>query len=356
MSPVADRAPFAEVGAEEALLRLCLEPVRTCERDHAMGVERVAGERAIELRARVPTPAAVAVVRAWRSTASSPAMPYFSASRRVSRIGSARAPGIELEAPPGQLHLLPPGEHARAPARSAACRCSTRRRRRPTRSRPASREPRSTLADWDAVLRYTNDRIVADRIAELLQREGAEFMLGFPENRLLNSGSVLGMRPIIARTERVAVNMADGFARATNGDRLAPVVTQYGPGAEAAFGAVAQAYGDRSPILLLPGEHANDVLDSTVGVRSEEAYRPITRFAATLRDAAPRARPLPPGAECALRRAERPGPARGRERRAERPCRRCATGICRRFGGTGAQRKRRTSRRPCARSAPRSTP
>jgi acetolactate synthase-1/2/3 large subunit len=127
--------------------------------------------------------------------------------------------------------------------------------------------------------------IVADRIMALLQREGAEFVVGFPENRLLNSASLLGMRPIIARTERVAVNIADGFARATNGERLAPCVMQYGPGAEAAFGAVAQAYGDRSPILLLPGEHANDVLNSTVGVRSEEIYRPITRFAATLRDA-----------------------------------------------------------------------
>jgi thiamine pyrophosphate-dependent acetolactate synthase large subunit-like protein len=67
---------------------------------------------------------------------------------------------------------------------------------------------------------------------------------------------------------------------------LLPCVTQYGPGAEAAYGAVAQAYGDRSPILLLPGEHATGVLDATVGVRSEEAYRPITRFAATLRDPA----------------------------------------------------------------------
>ena len=60
------------------------------------------------------------------------------------------------------------------------------------------------------------------------------------------------MRPIITRTERVAVNIADGFARATNGERLLPCVTQYGPGTEAAFGAVAQAYGDRSPILLVP--------------------------------------------------------------------------------------------------------
>ena len=128
--------------------------------------------------------------------------------------------------------------------------------------------------------------IVADRIAELLQREGAELIVGFPENRLLNSASFRGMRPIITRTERVAVNIADGFARATNGERLLPCVTQYGPGAEAAYGAVAQAYGDRSPILLLPGEHATSVLDSTVGVRSEGAPRPITRFAATLRDPA----------------------------------------------------------------------
>ena len=34
-----------------------------------------------------------------------------------------------------------------------------------------------------------------------------------------------------------AVNIADGFARMTNGERFVPCVTQYGPGAEAAFGA-----------------------------------------------------------------------------------------------------------------------
>jgi thiamine pyrophosphate-dependent acetolactate synthase large subunit-like protein len=34
------------------------------------------------------------------------------------------------------------------------------------------------------------------------------------------------MRPIVTRTERVAVNIADGFARATNGERIAPCVTQ----------------------------------------------------------------------------------------------------------------------------------
>ena len=128
-------------------------------------------------------------------------------------------------------------------------------------------------------------QVVADKIAELLQREGAEHVVGFPENRLIDSAAALGMRPIITRTERVAVNIADGFARATNGERLLPCVAQYGPGAEAAFGAVAQAYGDRSPILLVPTEYAVAEQDAGPSFRSEQAYRPITRFAATVNTA-----------------------------------------------------------------------
>ena len=128
--------------------------------------------------------------------------------------------------------------------------------------------------------------LVADRIAELLEREGAEFIVGFPENRLLNSAALRGIRPIITRTERVAVNIADGFARATDGEGLLPCVTQYGPGTESAFGAVAQAFGDRSPILLLPGEHAVGAQGSEPNFHTEEAYRHVTRWSATLNDAA----------------------------------------------------------------------
>jgi thiamine pyrophosphate-dependent acetolactate synthase large subunit-like protein len=127
--------------------------------------------------------------------------------------------------------------------------------------------------------------LVADRIAQLLRREGAEFVVGFPENRLLDSASALGIRPIVTRTERVAVNIADGFARATNGERLAPCVTQYGPGVEAAFAAVAQAHSDRSPVLLIPGEHDRAAQEAP-NLRAEIAYAPITRFAATVNDAA----------------------------------------------------------------------
>jgi len=128
--------------------------------------------------------------------------------------------------------------------------------------------------------------LVADRIAAVLQREGAEHVVGFPENRLIDAAARLGMRPIITRTERVAVNIADGFSRASDGRRLMPLVTQYGPGAEAAYAAVAQAYGDRSPILYLPGEYATGEQDTPGLFRAEPAYRHITRFAATVNSTA----------------------------------------------------------------------
>lgn len=126
--------------------------------------------------------------------------------------------------------------------------------------------------------------LVSDKIAGLLQAQGAEFIVGFPENRLLNSAAALGMRPIIARTERVAVNIADGYARATNGERFVPCVMQYGPGAEAAYAAVAQAFGDRSPILVLPGDHDRMSLVDGGMISAAQAYRPISVWSAALSD------------------------------------------------------------------------
>lgn len=98
----------------------------------------------------------------------------------------------------------------------------------------------------------------------------------------MNSAAALGLRPVITRTERVAVNIADGYARASNGERLLPCVMQYGPGVEAAYPAVAQAFGDRSPILLIPGEHDTATQPHLPGPLAAEAYRPITVWSTTL--------------------------------------------------------------------------
>ena len=47
--------------------------------------------------------------------------------------------------------------------------------------------------------------------------------------------------------------MADGYSRIMSGNRIGVFMMQDGPGAENAFGGVAQAYADSVPILLLPG-------------------------------------------------------------------------------------------------------
>ncbi len=89
-------------------------------------------------------------------------------------------------------------------------------------------------------------------IANVLKMEGVEYLFCFPSNPIIEAAAVAGIRPILARTERGAVNMADGYSRMAGGGKVGVVATQYGPGIENAFGGVAHAYADSIPILLLP--------------------------------------------------------------------------------------------------------
>ena len=92
----------------------------------------------------------------------------------------------------------------------------------------------------------------ATAIANVLRLEGVEYLFCFPSNPIIEAAAVAGIRPILGRTERGVINMADGYSRVSGSGRIGVVVTQYGPGIENAFGAVAQAYADSIPILLLP--------------------------------------------------------------------------------------------------------
>ena len=125
----------------------------------------------------------------------------------------------------------------------------------------------------------------ADVIIEILQREGVEYLAGFPNNRLFNSAASHGMRPLIARTERVAINMADAYTRMHNGRRIGVVAVQDGPGIEASFPAVAQAYGDNTPILLLPGAHSPAMQDYEPQFIASRSFRDITKMPGIVNDA-----------------------------------------------------------------------
>src|SRR5438128_526205 len=94
---------------------------------------------------------------------------------------------------------------------------------------------------------------VAAAVAEILKREGVEFLIGYPVNPIIEAAAEADIRTIIVRQERTGLHMADAVSRTTSGDRIGVFTMQHGPGTENAFGGVAQAYADSVPMVVLPG-------------------------------------------------------------------------------------------------------
>ena len=93
-------------------------------------------------------------------------------------------------------------------------------------------------------------------IAEILKREGVTTLYGYPRNSLIEAAAAADIRPIIVRQERVGLHMADALSRLTSRQKIGVFAMQQGPGTENAFGAVAQAYAESVPVLVLPAGHA----------------------------------------------------------------------------------------------------
>ena len=93
---------------------------------------------------------------------------------------------------------------------------------------------------------------VAAAIAEMLKREGVEFLIGYPVNPIIEAAAEADIRTVIVRQERIGLHMADAVSRITSGETIGVFTMQHGPGTENAFGGVAQAYGESSPIVVLP--------------------------------------------------------------------------------------------------------
>jgi thiamine pyrophosphate-dependent acetolactate synthase large subunit-like protein len=89
-------------------------------------------------------------------------------------------------------------------------------------------------------------------IAEIMKREGIEILTGYPVNHLLEFAADINIRPVIVRQERIGLHMADAISRVTSGKKIGAFCMQHGPGAENAFGGVAQCFGESVPVLVLP--------------------------------------------------------------------------------------------------------
>ena len=127
---------------------------------------------------------------------------------------------------------------------------------------------------------------VGEAIVEILKREGVEIIFGYPVNHLLEEAAKVGIRPVICRQERIGLHMADAYSRLSSGDKIGVFVMQHGPGAENAFGGVAQAFGESVPILVMPMGYARRLAHVQPNFSSVLNMKHVTKSAEPITSAA----------------------------------------------------------------------
>ncbi len=115
-------------------------------------------------------------------------------------------------------------------------------------------------------------------IARLLKREGVEYLFCYPSNALIEACAVEGIRPILARTERTVLAMADGYTRMHNGKKIGVCCFQRASGSENMFGGVAQVFSDNTPILILPGGNRRTEQGIPYAFDAKDHYRNTTKW------------------------------------------------------------------------------
>jgi acetolactate synthase-1/2/3 large subunit len=123
---------------------------------------------------------------------------------------------------------------------------------------------------------------VAQVTAEILKREGVEYLLAYPLNPLIEAAAAIDIRPIIVRQERVGAHMADAISRQTSGDSVGIFCMQSGPGIENTFGAVAQAYAECVPLIVIAGGSPRSELFVKPNFNSALNFQHVTKACETI--------------------------------------------------------------------------
>jgi acetolactate synthase-1/2/3 large subunit len=119
----------------------------------------------------------------------------------------------------------------------------------------------------------------AAAVAEILKREGVEFLIGYPVNAVIEAAAQADIRTIIVRQERTGIHMADAVSRVTSGRRIGVFAMQHGPGVENSFGGVAQAYGDSVPIVVIPGGYPRRLTNVRPNFNAFLNFQHVTKWA-----------------------------------------------------------------------------
>jgi acetolactate synthase-1/2/3 large subunit len=116
--------------------------------------------------------------------------------------------------------------------------------------------------------------------ARILKSEGTPWVSCYPTSPVNNALGEEGMPILMMGEERFAVAVADGFSRVTSGKQIGVCTVMAGlnaAGIQMAFGAVAQAWEDSSPLLVIAeglGVGASRHTHFDMG----EAFKPVTKW------------------------------------------------------------------------------
>jgi thiamine pyrophosphate-dependent acetolactate synthase large subunit-like protein len=126
----------------------------------------------------------------------------------------------------------------------------------------------------------------ADVVAEILKREGVKVMPCYPRNGVIEASAAAGIRPIVTRAERVAVHMADAMSRLSSGREIGVFAMQQGPGTENAYGAIAQAWAESVPMVIIPAGFNRPMQDIAPNYNPIRSMRDVCKWAESAKSAA----------------------------------------------------------------------
>src|SRR5260370_15160057 len=119
---------------------------------------------------------------------------------------------------------------------------------------------------------------VTTAIAQILKREGIEYLIGYPVNPIIEGAAEADIRTIMVRQERIGLHMCDAIGKLSSGEKIGVFVMQHGPGTENAFVGVAQSFGDSCPVVVLPAGYARTINQARPNFNAALNFRHATKW------------------------------------------------------------------------------
>jgi acetolactate synthase I/II/III large subunit len=122
----------------------------------------------------------------------------------------------------------------------------------------------------------------ADALVKCLQMEGVKFIAGITSGSTMEISDAMLAYPeikgILTRHERVAADMADGYARVSGEPGVCLAVM--GPGAAHILAGVAQSHADSVPVLAILGQavRARAGARTTQEMKLQDIFRTVTKW------------------------------------------------------------------------------